>query len=327
MWHRNVAAVSLIGAAALALGITAGTMANGGAMTEPDIATAEKTGDVFDEGCLVTGDGTCNCRCRCCHPMPEGIEMLGDRDGTETETPSEDGFTLRVIMDDGQDDAKPMLDVEPYEWHVEDDEADRLDEHDGLRPVAKREGAATDDEAQGDVAQASEAGRVASHGSATSAEATDVTARQRKAIMRSVTKRFGDSVTLGEASISPWDGGDGHRLMVVAYVDGKGPNSGKALSRAIGKLSADLAKLAGSDFEDVEILDVRMYGIDGFGGTVPSGIPSHEELEWAAGSSVDVPSRDGESIGDVNSVYVMWDGKPVAINMTDYGFSSLPMEE
>jgi len=150
---------------------------------------------------------------------------------------------------------------------------------------------------------------------------------QVDAIEELMTKGLGRSASV-KCTLSDWAGGKGSRLVISTCVDGKAFKSGKELSDAFGKLVADLVPAVGKQFDDVEIMSVMLYGMkDSDRLTEAPMYPKAKDMSWTAVASIDVPSVEKGSIGDVNHASVTYGGNPVSIDMTKYGFSSLPPEE
>lgn len=349
MLHRNAGLVSLVGASSLALGFTLGVMAN---------ETAIKNGvidgtDAVTVTTSTTDDGTDNV------DIESYVMVDGDGDGSGASVSRiDDGKTIRIVIGDQGDGLEPVAerqdtssdglepvakrqelpsDGSPYDHGMvakrepySDDEV-KSDSPTGKKTTEKTDKKTEQTEQTDKKTEKTEMTDEKTEKTDKEAEKAekkvDVTDKQRKSVKELLTKRFGDSAVLDRIEVSSWQGGDGYRLVVSAYGGGDAFSDGKELSKAFGKLARDLAKLAASDFDEIDIMDVTVLGVDDLDGKVPKATPAYKDLEWAGGASVDVPSKDGKSVGDVNRAYVMLDGKPVSVDMTEYGFSSLPEEE
>lgn len=316
MEHRNAGGYALVGALALACGFTMGYVADN---SKGPAGVPSDGGDLVSttkESPLDSEDIR-----KICDEM--GIDVDGS--ATASEEPKE--ITIRIVVDDERDGRSShggsLAEVVPVPGSRTDDADDPID--DSSETFSK-----TNDSIGKALRTFEEldARELPTESTVVPSHPKDLSDAQRKRLGEILGKRMGGTATISKVSYGDWDGGDGSRLDITGYADATEFESGDSLSNAFGKAVADLAKESTRIFDDVDLLSVRVFGVEDAEGSSKKGvIPSLAGAEWIASANVDVPSADGKSVGDVNRASVTYQGKPVEIDLGKFGFSSLPPEE
>ena len=292
MEHRNAGTYALIGSLALASGFTIGFVAGGPDGPGACAPDGGCDGVAVTEAPVDAGDpaGTGACL----------VQEVGD-DGDISIQGMDGGMTIRIVIDDRRDgDSGPT------------DAGARANEDEHGAKASSQDGEGSHPEEI----------RVAPR------PPVKLTASQRDSLSKAVRRRLGDDAVISFFSCGPWDGGKGNRLDLVGYADGDGFSSRKELAEAFGKLMAELVEISGEELDGIELMSVRMFGVDDIqGGAISRGVPTADEADWIAQANVDIPSRDGKSVGDVNRATIVYGGKTRDLDLTGNGFSDLPPEE
>lgn len=115
---------------------------------------------------------------------------------------------------------------------------------------------------------------------------------------------------------------------VTLVVDGTGLEATK-MAEVLPQIMAEFCEGIHNGTPDVESTSLKVVAVDSesFGALLDGAGVAPDQTSWVAYASVDMPSDDGDTLGNVKQASVVAEAQTIPVNMRAAGFSSLPMGE